>query len=168
MYARRRYIHGAELDDYRTNEGPPTVFNFTRSNPSSMDRRITLSNGTKPPFARTTSQQIVHQSNASLTVPRTLHTTPSIFSDHAGMNFHLIMPFLTAHTYIESHVPTEPFNHISGGMSSSNRDSSSIRPYSLPANPLHDRSWFTNQPTRTFPIASSLLCSSGDIIRSNS
>ena len=83
--ARRRYVQCAELDDYRMNEGSPTFLNFTRLNPTSVNRRITLSNGTKATYARTTSQQPVYQSNTSLMVPRTLHSTPSMFSGQAGM-----------------------------------------------------------------------------------
>lgn len=161
--ASHRYMQGADLEDYRTNEELPTFLPSTHSNPGSLDRRITLSNRAIARYARTTSQQPVYQSNTSLTAPRTLHPLPSMFCDHAGMIISWCL-FHAAHTHIGSQLPTDPYNRISGGMSSFNRDLSSIRPYSLPAHPLQDRSWCTTRPTRAFSIANSLFCSSVDII----
>ena len=155
IYASHRYMQGADLEDYRTNEGLPTYSPSTHPT-GSLDRRITLSNRARAGYARTTSQQPVYQSNTSLTVPRTLHSLPSMFCDHAGMIISWCL-FHAAHTYIDSQLPTEPFNRISGGMSSFNRDLSSIRPYSLATHSLQDRSWCTNRPIRASSIANSLF-----------
>lgn len=97
IYARRRYMQVANLEDYQTNVGPPTFLPSTRSNPTSLDRRITLSNGANAAYARTKSQQPIHQSNASLTVPRSLRSDPSTFCDHSGSTFSSC-PFHAAHT----------------------------------------------------------------------
>lgn len=166
IHARHRYMRGADPEDYQTNVGLPTLLPSTRSNSGSLDRRITLSNAAKAAYAPTTSQHPVYRSNAS-TVPRSLQSIPSTFCDQAGTTISSYF-FHVAHTYIDGQLPTQPFNHISGGSSNFNRDLSSIRPYPLPTNPLQDRSWFAKRPTPAFPVANSSFCGPGGVISSNS
>lgn len=89
IYARRRHMQGADVEDYQTNVGPPTFLPSARSNPSSLGRRITLSHGAEATYARTKSHQPIYQSNPSLTVPRSLHSYPSTFCDYSGISVSL-------------------------------------------------------------------------------
>ena len=153
IYARRPYMRGVNLEDYRMTVGPRASLPSASANPSILGRRVTLSQGSEATYARTNSQQPFHQNHSSSTVPRSLYSYPSTFGDKSGIG---ILPRLlyATHAKTDSVLLTQPFNQISGGSSSIDRDLGSARPFALPGNRLQDRSWPSDRLTRPFPFHS--------------
>lgn len=153
IYAHRPYMRGVNLEDYQMTVGPRASLPSASANPNILGRRLTLSQGSEATYARTKSQQPFHQSHPSSTVPRSIYSYPSTFGDNSGID---ILPRLLSatHAKTDSALLIQPFNQISGGSSSIDRDLGSARPFALPGNRLQDRSWPSGRLTRPFPFHS--------------
>lgn len=86
IHARRRHMHGVDLEDHQLNTAPRPHLPPLQSHHNMPGRRITLFQGAEAGYARNKSHHSFDQSEALSTVPRSLNSLTSPLYDYPGIS----------------------------------------------------------------------------------